>query len=653
MVHRSIIFTYIIGLILLVGNSFASAPEIEWGAQQGTSSEDFARDIAVDEYGNTFVVGSSECDLFGDGHGGSDGIVILNPYRFRLAMGGGLSMFDPNITQDVHLHLGGFSAEYGDKLSSVFEINTRNGNRNRVKLTGTMNLTDASGVIEGPLPGNNGSWLVSARRTYFDWIAEQMVTSNSVFPYTSDVNTKIVYDISATNRISFRWMRTDEATKLFSELSETVNLTEDSQTQLFGFSWRSYFTDKLYSNITLSYYTDGMNYHSYSADTTRENPDYERMHSDQANWSVRHNVRWQFNSNNWLTAGIHWRFQEAEIEFRSQDRNFYYARNDVPGAILFDDDFQYTAGYLESTSKVAEYLQMRIGIRYNHSSLLDNSSISPRLNIWYRLNERTVLEGSWGICHQYPDPLSLFTREQPVNITENHDQIIAEKSTQHVIGLKRQLNNDMELKCEFYYSVFDHLLLPQDNKTLQAANTGLGMAGGVEFLLQKAAAEKSRLSGIISYSYGRAKYRNIFSDRWIPFKYERAHGITLWGNYKLTPRLQVSCLWRIASGLPYTPVHGVRFTQYSSTDYSWDFVQGKRNSLYFPTYQRLDARLSYYFGRGSVYLDIINVYNHHNIYDMTWEKAEITHYGRQESVAKKRTVYMLPVLPSIGLSIQI
>nr|NIR49452.1 TonB-dependent receptor [candidate division KSB1 bacterium]NIR68344.1 TonB-dependent receptor [candidate division KSB1 bacterium]NIS24927.1 TonB-dependent receptor [candidate division KSB1 bacterium]NIT71803.1 TonB-dependent receptor [candidate division KSB1 bacterium]NIU25541.1 TonB-dependent receptor [candidate division KSB1 bacterium] len=43
-----------------------------------------------------------------------DGIVVPSPYRFRLAFGGGLSSINPNTTRDMYLHLGGFSAEYGN-----------------------------------------------------------------------------------------------------------------------------------------------------------------------------------------------------------------------------------------------------------------------------------------------------------------------------------------------------------------------------------------------------------------------------------------------------------------------------------------------------------------------------------------------------------
>ncbi|MFC1570027.1 carboxypeptidase regulatory-like domain-containing protein, partial [bacterium] len=73
-----------------------------------------------------------------------DGITIPNPYRFRLLLGGGLSIFDPNTTEDVRLHIGGFSAEFGNFLSSVLEVDTREGNRHRFSGRASMNLIDAS-----------------------------------------------------------------------------------------------------------------------------------------------------------------------------------------------------------------------------------------------------------------------------------------------------------------------------------------------------------------------------------------------------------------------------------------------------------------------------------------------------------------------------
>jgi len=586
-----------------------------------------------------------------------DGVVIPNPYRFRLAMGGGLSIFDPNITQDVHLHLGGFSAEYGNRLSSVLEVETRNGSRDRFALRGSVNLTDAGGSIEGPIPGKKGSWLISARRTYFDLIAEQLIETNSVFPYSYDLNGKVIFDINPHNRISVRSMKSEEGTKLLAEISETINLTESSTTDLISLTWRSLISENKQIMTIISYYDDTMNYHSYNTDTTRDNPDYEKMNSQVNNWSLKENFRWQVAEKSWLTTGIYWCEQKSNINFNSLQRNFYYARNEFPGTIEYEQKERYMAGFIESTSKITNNLQMRIGLRYNYSTLIEDGEICPRFNLWYKLDERTKLEGSWGVCYQYPDPVSIFTRDQPLDFSTNLNIIQAEKATHHVIGIKRNFYSNLEMKLEFYYKDINRLLLPSDKETYNAFNSGNGLSKGFEFMLHKKSSEDSRITGIISYSYSSSKYREITAANWIPFKYDRRHGFTTWCNVKLLKNLHVSFLWRLASGLPYTPIPGVRISQSSSQDYSWDFIRGSRNSKYFPVYQRLDMRLSYkyFFGEKyiSVYLDFINLYNYKNIYDMTWEKQEINESGETATVARKRTIYMLPLLPSLGISFRL
>ena len=579
-----------------------------------------------------------------------DGVVIPNPYRFRLAMGGGLSIFDPNIIGDVHLHLGGYSAEFGNGLSSVLEIGTRHVETEKIKLRGSMNLLDAGGVVEGPLPYKKGSWLISARRTYVDWIANEFVSSNSVFPYSYDINGKLTYQISPKNLLSIRWMKNREGARLFSELADDINLTEESNTNFLSLIWQSNLSQAVQVQSIFAGYTDKIDYHSYSSDETRANPDYERMKSKAKNLYFKENIRWQASESSSLLSGIEWQIKDSKVSFNSQDRNFYYARNDIPNSLRFDDSDHYVACFLEHTSKITEYLQLRTGLRYNYSSLIKQSTLSPRINILYKINEKTTLQSSWGVCHQYPNPLAVFTRDQPLDFSATLENIAAEKATHHVVEIKRDISKNYDLKTAFYYIDFDRLLMPVDNENLTATNTGLGISKGIEVVLTR---KHSKISGLVSYSYCKAQYRNINSNKWTSFKYERRHGLTLWGTYKISNKIQLSMLWRVASGLPYTPIPGVRIKQISTTEYSWDFIRGEKNSEHFPVYQRLDLRLTWSHKYFSLYLDLINVYNYANIYEMTWEKDELEQQGKSTSIAKRRTIYMLPFLPSIGMSFKL
>ncbi|CUT00197.1 hypothetical protein JGI17_10867, partial [Candidatus Kryptonium thompsonii] len=78
------------------------------------------------------------------------------------------------MVKSVELIKGGFDATYGDRTSSVINITTREGNKNKICASGNVSLVSFSGVAEGPTI-NNGSWIIGIRRTYFDLLFPRRV----------------------------------------------------------------------------------------------------------------------------------------------------------------------------------------------------------------------------------------------------------------------------------------------------------------------------------------------------------------------------------------------------------------------------------------------------------------------------------------------
>jgi len=582
-----------------------------------------------------------------------DGAVIPNPYRFRLAMGGGLSIFDPKTTQDVHLHLGGFTAEYGNALSSVLEIETRNGNLQRFGVGGSINLTDAGGIIEGPIWRGKASFLLAARRTYLDLLADRLTESNSVYPQFCDLTNKWLLNLNERNKITISFTSSRERANLLSDLSETVSITEEAKNRHGVFSWKSLLGNRGQLQTLLSYYDDAMTLRVYnpSADTTTA--DYQNLDSRANRLSFQQNVRYRLREQSWLNFGMSMAFIDSKTDFRSQERNFYFARNEFPRKIKFETTQKYYAVFFENTSELSKSLQTRIGLRYDYATLVEEGELSPRFSVSYKLDEQTTVEGSWGVVYQYPDPITISFRDQPVNFGANREVVTAEKATHNVIGIKRKLTQEVAASLEFYYIDIDRLILPEDRETYAPVNNGRGICQGIEFVLEKKPSASSTNSGLISYSFGRSQYREIESRKWTPFNYDRQHGLTLWYNQRVRKNWQLSLLWRYASGLPYTEVLGVRIRQNpAQDDFGWDFVRGSRNAKRFPSYHRLDARLSYSVHTGnrafSFYLDLINLYNRKNVYNLTWEKEPASD-DPLLNIAKRRTLYMLPFLPSIGI----
>ncbi|NIR52613.1 TonB-dependent receptor, partial [candidate division KSB1 bacterium] len=371
-------------------------------------------------------------------------------YRFRLAFGGGLSSINPNTTWDMYLHLGGFSAEYGNSLSSILEVESRLGNRNRIRAQGTFNFTDVNGVIDGPLPYGIGSFLVSVRRTYYDFIANGISESNSAFPFYFEINNKLTFDLSKSNRLILSFTRNREGTELLNEFSDELNLTEDATSYIGSLAWRKYHGEKWQFNTVFSYYSDDIKYRAFTIDTLDQEEDYEALDSRVVNYAFKTNIRYKTGDESWLNWGFTTTRIPSDVNFEAADLSFLYARVESPRDIKFDDTYNYYATYLESSTKATEKLHLRIGARYDHSSLIDEGELSPRFSIWYQFNDRTSIEGSWGLFYQYPDPAAVYTRNIPVDLSENLGIISAEKSTHQILSIQHDFSSTLSAKLQLY-----------------------------------------------------------------------------------------------------------------------------------------------------------------------------------------------------------
>ncbi|MFQ5632561.1 MAG: TonB-dependent receptor plug domain-containing protein, partial [bacterium] len=590
-----------------------------------------------------------------------DGMVIPYPYRFRLAFGGGLSIINPGTTRDLYLHLGGFSAEYGNSLSSTLEAESRSGNRERIRAQGSFNFTDLNGVLEGPLPAGAGSFLFSVRRTYFDLIANVLTNSTSVYPFFFEISSKWLLDINKNNRLTIGLTRNKEGTELLEDVSDELHLSERVTSYYGHVTWRSLIGEKWLFNNMISFYKDRTDYRAYdprynsdgrgtSEETESDDEwEFESLKARVKTVSFKSDLRLKTGEESWLQWGLFAASTPSKVAFDSEEFEFHYARVEFPRHIDFDKTFRYYAGYLENATQVNPKIHLRVGARYDHSTLLEAGEFSPRFSLWYQLNEKTRIEGSWGIFYQYPDPLMIYTRNAPVDLSADLKAISAEKATHQILSIERTLSDHLLARLQLYYLDFDRLLLPQDYTTFRPANNGRGYSRGFEFILEKKSRKSHRISGVMSYAFSSARYFDVHLERWLPFKYHRQHTFTALFNLRIRNDWQFSLLGQIASGLPYTEVLGLRSFITSSGKNDWSFQQGPRLGATLPTYGKIDARLSYQYRAGnkafSFYFDVINLTNQKNIYEITWEKR-ILDNNKQE--ATKRTIFMLPLLPSFG-----
>ncbi|TDI75744.1 MAG: hypothetical protein E2O84_03850, partial [Bacteroidetes bacterium] len=136
----------------------------------------------------------------------------INHFPTQGSSGGVLGMVNVDLLESVEFSAGGFSAEYGDRLSALVDIRLREGDRSGFKGQADFSLSGIGGVLEGPLgqkkirnglTAPRGSWMISVRRSYLDFIVNTFFEEEaSTVPIYSDAQVKIVYDLSPAHSLT-------------------------------------------------------------------------------------------------------------------------------------------------------------------------------------------------------------------------------------------------------------------------------------------------------------------------------------------------------------------------------------------------------------------------------------------------------------------
>lgn len=130
-----------------------------------------------------------------------DGLELYEPFHLKDINGGALSIIDVQAIGGINLMTGGFTAEYGNKLSGVFDINTIKPETERHRTSLGLSLLHARVMSEGTFGNGKGHWLASARRGYFDLVMQVVEPESKFRPTYYDVLGKWQYRLS--NRHTF------------------------------------------------------------------------------------------------------------------------------------------------------------------------------------------------------------------------------------------------------------------------------------------------------------------------------------------------------------------------------------------------------------------------------------------------------------------
>jgi hypothetical protein len=535
-----------------------------------------------------------------------DGVEVHNPYRLF----GLTSAFNPETVERFELNTGAFSVRHGDRLSSLLVVESRPGtSQSGLNGSSALSLTDANVVFEGALPGGrSGSWLVTARRTYYDLVAEQFVDSD--LPAFTDVQGQLSWELAPGRRLTLFGLVSREGTDAFFEgdrPDEQGDFVSEARNDLLSLRFDAALGSRGFSRTLVSFYrnADVLDVDAqFRADVRRSNAPEDDVAFSNANLvftrdlvvrdvALRQDFGWQATPRHQLEAGLELHGLRTSVAWNiTGDRNASTANgSSLRGGASLPADLQSArdglrAGlYALDRFDATRSLTLEPGLRLDYAQANGQATLSPRLGATLRLGERTRLRAGAGLFTQSPGYEKLIQADYFVDLGEAGALDLGHERSWHaVLGIERDFGGGLTARAEGYYKSFDRLVvgrleteaerlarvaaydfpaelswsIPTDPQiTSQPGNAASGHAYGFDlYVARRPVSADSRLSGWAAYTYGVAE-RDSYGLRQ-PFDYDRRHALSVAGGWRFSPRWDLAATLRLASGFPRTPVVGLR-----------------------------------------------------------------------------------------------
>ena len=569
-----------------------------------------------------------------------DGMTIYSPFHSI----GLFSVFDTDIIRNTDVYTGGFSAEYGGRISSIMDIKTIDGNKKEFGGKVSANTFGSKLFVEGPLLGNGkSSFVFSGKTSYLDKSSE--ILYKEPILYFDDKGLPYSY------------------TDLYGKFSLHGN--NGSKINVFGFN----FQDKVdYEDISeLNWTSQGIGsefilipgnspvliegnfaYSSHDISLDEEASPLRKSGIDGFNmgfdftyFQPKGKIKYGFDIHGFSTDFTTYNSVNSKIEQKENTSEF---------SAYINYQFNTTRFIIEPGFRLQKYT---LGV-----------SPEPRLGMKYIASDRLRFKVSSGYYSQNilsttsdRDVVNLFSgiisspEEIPDQAGGNPYKNKFQKARHLIAGVEYDISRRIDFQIEGYIKDFTQLTNINRNMTSNADDEFIiesGVAKGVDALL-KFKSKKLYIwavysIGIITRNDGEKTYNPHF---------DRRHNMNFVTSYKFgkNDSWKADMRWNLGSGFPFTQTQGfyenLTFseginTDYTSTNGELGIEYAELNEGRLPFYHRLDASISksVKLNKNSeldMTLSVTNAYNRENIF----------YFNR----VKYERVNQLPLMPSFGASI--
>jgi hypothetical protein len=587
-----------------------------------------------------------------------DGVTVYKAFHSI----GLFSVFETDIIRNADIYTGGFGAEYGGRISSVMDITTRDGNRQRVAGKVGLSTFGANLLLEGPfkkMKENGGAsigFILSAKGSFLEQSSEifYQYVDTAGLPFNFiDLYGKISLQAANGSKINFYGFHYRDKVDQYKALSD--------------FNWQStgIGTNFLVIPGKSDFIMDGhFAFSDYSISLTEENSP-ERISSITG-----------------FDVGLDFTYFLGKDELK-----FGFEMIGSSTDYHFENAAGLTIEQIENTTEIGIFAKYKLtagkfliepSFRLQYYASLSTASPEPRLAVKYNVTNHFRLKFAGGLYSQNlisarsdRDVVNLFYAiiSGPDNLPDEFDgeprTDALQKASHLILGAELDLNSKVTANIEGYYKYFSQLTNLNRNKIYdEDKNPEQPALLKEDFIIEKG--DAYGLDMTLKYDLNRFYFWAVYSYAFVNRYYEdadtvmqhyyphfdRRHNINLVGTYRFGSQMtwEISARWNFGSGFPFTQTQGyyeqVKFEGGIYSDYVHEngelgIIYGDLNEGRLPTYHRLDLNFKkrFYLSENSkidIDLSLVNVYNRNNVFYRDRLSGEI--------------VYQLPFMPSLGVT---
>ena len=479
-----------------------------------------------------------------------DGIYVHQPYTSSAPNMAVRGRFNPFMFSGTSFSTGGYSAEYGQALSSVLSMNT-----NDMPDENSANISIMS--IGGDLAATR-MWNKGAVTASFNYV--NLKPYMQLIPQNYDWNQE---PVAYGGKVSFRQKTKGSGMFKFFGSMDQSNLSQyqisrdgtNSQTNtdvvnnnvFVNTNWRGSPSKKWFTTVGTSYTINTDKF------TRSDNILEQKLTGNHvkatAKYEATEKIRFRFGLENTYTKFAN----EYSIKNISGDSSVSFTEN-------------ISAGFLEAQIYTSTKLLFNAGMRLERSQYLQRNTVSPRLSLAYKLGANSSLSAAYGWFYQNPLTEQLL----------NHNYLQNEKAEHYILSYSR-VANKRTLRSELYYKSYTNLVKYGVTAGDNFSNKGNGYAYGFDFYFKDAKTFK-KASYWISYSFLKAERNYRYYPKTATPTFVVPHSVTfVYKQWLGKWRSYVGASFKYGSSRVYNDINTNEFNaaslpSFTSLDLNWSFL---------------------------------------------------------------------------------